>query len=101
MEAQNPLFCERQRFSSVRWIWLIIVPVCIASVVIPVAVQKTGMSHSDLMQSFLLAPFISLIILLLLFVLRLDTEMRSDGIYVRFFPFARTLKRYGWEEIKR
>lgn len=42
---------------------------------------------------------IPLIVLLLFLIFRLDSEVRPDGVYVRFFPLATKLKRYGWEEI--
>lgn len=49
----------------------------------------------------LLGNGILLLVIFLLLGLRLDTEIRNDGVYVRFFPFALRLKRYGWEEIEK
>lgn len=36
----------------------------------------------------------------LLFTARLMTEVRSDGLYVRFIPFHRDFRKIGWSEIR-
>ena len=37
----------------------------------------------------------------LLYAARLTTEVRADGVYVKFFPFHLSFRRFGWEEIER
>lgn len=41
-----------------------------------------------------------LLLLLLFATMRLDTEIRTDGIYVRFFPAGRQYKKYAWEDLE-
>lgn len=37
----------------------------------------------------------------LFMLLRLETQIREDGIYVRFFPFHFKFKHYPWEKVNR
>lgn len=48
----------------------------------------------------LLAAFgISIILTLLFVMLRLDTVIKEDGIYVRIFPLRLTFKHYAWNDL--
>src|SRR6185437_4160602 len=50
----------------------------------------------------LLVPVIVVLLITLLFsVLRLDTEIREDGVYVRFFPLRVNFRKYPWEDIEK
>jgi len=50
----------------------------------------------------LLVPVIVVLLITLLFsVLRLDTEIREDGVYVRFFPLRINFRKYPWEDIEK
>lgn len=90
------LFQERQRFTQ-WWLWLILI-----SILIPVFYELWNNINSG--ASFNLAAFLwsgglVLLIILLFLFMRLDTEIKGDGVYVRFFPFASKLKVYEWEDI--
>lgn len=39
-------------------------------------------------------------VLVLFFFMRMITEVRSDGLYVRFVPFHLSFRRFGWEELE-
>jgi len=99
--ATTLLFSEHQRFRQ-WWIWLIILAAA-TPVFYVVWQQMSGVlpeggqprSTTELLLSLLPAA----LMLLLLVTMRLDTQIREDGVYVRFFPFALKLKKYGWEDI--
>lgn len=92
------LFRECQRFRQ-WWLWLILIGANIPLLWAWWQQSKAGapLDPGDL----LLGNGILLLVIFLLLGLRLDTEIRNDGVYVRFFPFALRLKRYGWEEIEK
>lgn len=41
-----------------------------------------------------------MLILLSVFIMRLDTQIKEDGIYVRFFPIHQKYRHYLWEDLK-
>ncbi|MCW3113115.1 MAG: hypothetical protein JWR18_1511 [Segetibacter sp.] len=45
--------------------------------------------------------FILLPTILLLFNMKLETQIRKDGIYVKFFPFHLSFKEYKWNDVKK
>lgn len=47
----------------------------------------------------LICSSIIVFVFILFYLLRLDTEVHSDGLYVRFFPFRRSFRRISWAEI--
>lgn len=48
----------------------------------------------------LLIIVIVTVVLLSIFIMRLDTQIKSDGIYVRFFPIHRSYRYYPWAVLK-
>lgn len=92
------LFRECQRFRQ-WWLWLILIG---ANIPLLWALWQQSREGAPLDPGdLLLGNGILLLVIFLLLALRLDTEIRNDGVYVRFFPFALRLKRYGWEEIEK
>lgn len=94
-------FSETQRFKQI-WLWLILLPVnslfifgFLKQVIGGHQFGNKPMSNTML----LIVMSFTLLLSLLFFILRLDTAIRSDGIYVRFFPIHRTFKKYLWNEI--
>ena len=90
-------FSEIQRFSQ-RWLWIVL----IVSMLIPAAVFAYGMIEqlvygkpwgdrpvSDLTLILIGTAVLvfSFVMIYLFYSLRLITEVHSDGIYIRFFPF--------------
>jgi hypothetical protein len=51
-------------------------------------------------EALLIATGIMFLSSLLFYTLRLDTEINSNGIYIRFFPFHLSYKKYAWDEIE-
>ena len=94
------LFVERQKFNQ-WWVWLIlfvvnglsIFSVCKHIIDEPQFGEKPG----DI--GLLIVTGMTLLFTVLLINCRLDTTIKKDGIYVRFFPFHLKFKHYNWNSI--
>lgn len=95
------LFREKQKFTQ-WWLWLILVGVngffLFGIFWQIIGGQKFGnkpMSDAGLVM----ATFFTIILTLLLINFRLETVIKNDGIYVRFFPLHIKFKHYTWENL--
>lgn len=95
------LFTERQRFKQ-WWLWFILLGInglflfgVIKQVVGGEPYGDKPMSNTGLIITTALTVFLTF-----LFVsFRLETIIRKDGIYVRFFPFHLKFRHYAWEKL--
>ena len=93
------LFEEKQSFRQ-WWLWFILLGVsgfyfyCILS---------NGRTISDLLSNpvIIFTSILVMILLLCFLIYRLETQVRTDGIYIRFFPFTLKFKKYPFEEISK
>jgi hypothetical protein len=103
-------FREEQRFTQ-RWLWALVIAASLMMVgVFGYAIYQQlvlgepwGDNPMSDTQLFILGPIFMLfgIALLLLFKLtRLITEVRYDGLYVRYIPFHIRFRRYRFDEIE-
>ena len=99
----NVLFTEQQRFKQ-WWLWLILIG--INSIFIfgifkqVIGGQQFGdkpMSDNGLCISF----GIFFLLTLLFYFFKLETIIKTDGIYVRFFPIHIAYKKYEWNTINK
>ena len=93
------LFSEQQRFTQ-WWLWLLLLGILgyhFYSIFNLLAADKNLMINPGLLIS---TAIISLISLLLLGV-RLETQIKTEGIYVRLFPFHLSFRKYPWTRIKK
>ncbi len=93
------LFIERQRFTQ-WWLWLILLGILgyhFYSIFNLLAAERNLMTNPGLLIS---TAIIGLISLLLLGV-RLETQINSEGIHVRLFPFHLSFRNYPWTSIKK
>lgn len=95
------LFTERQKFKQ-WWVWLILLGInglflfgLFKQIIDGEQFGDKPMSNVGL----LIATGVTLLLTLLFLNLRLDTEIKNDGIYVRFFPFHLTFKHYNWDSL--
>jgi len=95
------LFFERQRFRQ-AWLWAIIIGIngifvygFIRQVLMGHVFGDKPMSNAGLLISLV----ISLIVTTFFLSIRLETIIKMDGIYVRFFPFHFQYKKYEWEQV--
>ncbi len=108
--TQPVRFREEQRFRQV-WIWLLILPLCVgvggffAWAMVEQLVKGRTVGNqpmSDLML-MIVGPLLILLmagLLWLMWAARLVTEVRDDGIYIRFYPFHRGFRGFLWEDIE-
>lgn len=95
-------FREEQRFNQ-WWLWLL--------VLVPTAMVWYGAIQqlifgkafgdnptSDTGMSIILVLF-GVLLPLFMYFLKLVTEVRQDGLYVRFYPFHLSFRRYPYESI--
>lgn len=98
---QEILFSERQKFK--RW-WLLAILLSINALFIFSVCKQVilGKQFGDKPMSdagLLTITGLFLLVTILIFTSRLDTIIKSDGIYVRFFPFHLTFKHYKWNSL--
>lgn len=97
------LFSERQKFRQ-WWIWLLLLLVnglmlfgfcqqVIGGLPFGTKPQSNGSLTFGVLLSLVVTFFISQV--------SLDTQVRKDGVYVRFFPFRLSFKQYSWAQITR
>jgi len=102
MKTVPVLFEEKQRFTQV-WVWLILLGInglfAFAFFYQIIGGKPFGdkpMSDSGLMVSI----FISLVLSILFYLIRLETVINEEAIYVRFFPLQRKYKKINWDNIE-
>ncbi|MBE7170327.1 MAG: hypothetical protein INR73_07040 [Williamsia sp.] len=96
-------FSERQKFKQ-WWLWVILLGI---NGLLLFGVFKqliAGQQFGDKPMSnmgLLLIAGLSLLLTALFYNFRLETQVKKDGIYVRFFPFHLSYHRYTWEKVSR
>lgn len=97
-EEKDLIFREVQTFSS--WLRIVLVVLMAVSVVIfAIALWETitEPESPDILVPVLLtivAMAIPIAVTILFFILKLETEVRSDGLYVRFYPLHIRYKKF-------
>src|SRR5215210_4869623 len=101
--SDNVLFSESQKFRQ-WWLWLIMLGV--NALVIFGAIKQALIGEEygagpASNTSLLFSVGITLMITTLVASVRLNTEIRPDGIYVRFFPFHLSFRHYKWRNLSK
>lgn len=97
------LFAERQRFKQ-WWIWLLVLGINGLFLFGVFWQVINGHQFGDKPMSnvgLLIATCFISLGSVLFFLIRLDTEIKTDGVYVRFFPIRIKYKQYQWVEISK
>lgn len=97
----SPLFTETQRFTQ-WWLWLLMAG--INSIFLYGIYQQIigGEPWGDKPMGdtgLLLTAGLVLLLTISLLSMRLETQLKKDGIYVRFFPFHLKFRHYAWDGI--
>ncbi len=95
------LFEERQRFKQ-WWLWLILLGInglFLFGVIKQVLGGQQFGSKPMSDTGLLIATGLTILLTLLFINFRLDTQIKKDGIYVRFFPFHKKWKHYTWDSL--
>jgi hypothetical protein len=97
----NILFTERQRFN--HWLpWLIILGInglFLFGVFKQVIGGQQFGDHPLSNVGLLIVTGFTITIAILYMNFRLDTTIKNDGIYVRFFPIHLKFKHYSWDKV--
>lgn len=95
------LYIESQKFKQ-RWLWIILIGTngfllygVFKQVIGGEQFGNNPMSNTGLLFAFGLTVLLSILFL----NFRLDTVIKKDGIYIRFFPFHLRFKHYPWESL--
>lgn len=91
----KPLFQETQRFTQ-WWLWLLLFSVSL-TIYRPIYIAISEGQPLDAGQW--VGVIILAVVILFMFIIRLDTRIDERGIYVKFFPVVPKFKFYPWEEI--
>ena len=99
----TPIFKERQGFRQI-WLWLLLAGINVLSIykIIRQTAESQQNNSNLLNSSDLFIEFgVILLVTLLIAIIRLETQIKQDGIYVRFFPFHLSFKKYAWDKISK
>ena len=100
---RKQLFAERQRFTQ-WWLWLILLGInaLFLSGVYKQVIGRQQFGDRPMSNTGLIIATALMFLLSIFFVsIRLDTIIKADGIYVRFFPFHLKYKEYKWASLTR
>jgi len=101
-ENNNVLFREVQRFRQI-WIWILVLlapGICLWAFVQQIILgEPFGNNPASDIVLIILCIVVGLGLPLLFLVLKLTTEVQSDGIYYKFTPFHRSFRRIESESI--
>jgi hypothetical protein len=89
-------FEETQRFRQ-TWLWLLIGATCLLAIIVPVVSSDIPVKSGD-MLIFMITP---LLVVLMFFILRLNTRIDKDGIWFRFVPFHFKEKFISWKDVEK
>lgn len=95
---QQVFFRECQKFS--RWVMLPILlsPAIVATILI--SGIRDNASVQDTAVGLVIALAVTSVVAILFMFLKLVTEVRNDGVYIRFYPIHLRFKRFAFDEIR-
>ena len=91
------IFEEFQQFRQ-TWIWVLLIGISILPLVLffqELIFESNNSSYPQTILSEIIIASVSLFI----YHIKLHTQIRTDGIYVRFTPFQTTFQVYKWETV--
>lgn len=97
------LFEERQRFKQ-WWVWMVLLGI---NLLLLVGVYKQVFNGQQFgnrpmsNEALLFAAVFFILCTIIFFNFRLETQIRKDGVYVRFFPFHLSFRHFCWDQISK
>lgn len=98
---QDILFQETQKFNQ-WWLWAILISVnamLIYGVVDLYLLDEHQISNESDRGAIWFALILIPLLTMLFLTFRLDTLVKANGVYFRFFPIHRKYRYYSWEQI--
>jgi hypothetical protein len=101
--TENIIYQEEQKFAL--WMrWLVYLSMGLSVVISVLALTKLPAADNPQVRRQIVLGItvgigVPIVISALFFLLKLQTEVRPDGIYVRFFPFHIRFKRFAREDL--
>jgi len=98
MKKQEVQFHEIQRFRQ-WWLWL---PLLIMTLALIYNLANHWIKGGDINYFALVFPTTIMLLVILLFALsKLETFIKEDGIYVKFFPFHWSFRKFEWQDLEK
>ena len=98
------LFSEKQRFQQ-WWLWLVLFIVNGALLGIALSKWYNIFNHKSInnfdLGVIIFSIILAVLITILVKIICLETYIKKDGIYIRFFPFHIKFKFYGWHTLSK
>jgi uncharacterized protein DUF6141 len=97
------LFSESQKFKQC-WLWMLLIAVNLFTFSGVYQQVINGHPFGDKPTSnteLISGACITLLIAILLLIIRLDLEIKRDGVYVRFFPLHLKFRYYPWSQLSK
>lgn len=102
MSAKETLYQEKQKFTK-WWLWIIFLGadfIFLSGTYMQVVLGRPFGNEPISNTSLIIITGLLVLITLVFITNRLDTLIKKDGMYVRFFPFQWKFRYYSWETIK-
>jgi hypothetical protein len=97
------IFREEQRFALwLRWLMALSMALVVLLSIFPLTKIPPEQGHPEILPIILLivaGVFVPIAIALLFWLLKLETEVRPDGLYVRYFPFHIHFKKFTADDL--
>ncbi|GIV27559.1 MAG: hypothetical protein KatS3mg027_1373 [Bacteroidia bacterium] len=97
------LFSEKQRFRQ-WWIWVVLLglnALLISIISIQIFGEKPSGDDSVSYTELSIITVLMVLFTIFFYIHCLETIVKKDGIYVRFYPIHRKFKYYGWDTINK
>lgn len=97
------LFSEKQRFNQ-WWVWMLLIVVngsILTGIYFNLKNDAAIASEEANSSALVVVACVSLIFMFIFFLFRLDTQIKEDGIYVRFWPLRLKYRHYSWEDLSK
>jgi len=100
IEKNSLIFCEKQKFSRlVRWLFILEPVVFIIFILL--LLFYLGKEHTQPLPTVVIVAILTvpIAVTFLFWMSKLETQVRSDGLYILFFPFHINFKKFAFEDI--
>ena len=97
------LFSETQRFKQ-WWLWILLIGsdlFILYGVYKQVIKGNTFGSKPASNTELLIIAFVTLVFTILFLIIRLETQIRKDGVYVKFFPLHLKFRHFSWDQLSK